>query len=151
MLPKQKLLIDQLDRKIAVYKHVPDPPAKGWVNAVRVALKMTFKQLGQKAGISTQSVAEMVEREANGSITLKNLREVAQALDMRLVYGLIPKEGSIEKMLDKQADAIARKIVMRTSQTMRLEDQEVSQERLEKAIAEMAHQIKSEMPKYLWD
>ena len=40
---------------------------------------------------------------------------------------------------------------MRTSHTMKLEDQENTQERLQKAIKDRAEKIKQEMPKYLWD
>jgi predicted DNA-binding mobile mystery protein A len=151
MKSKQKLIIEQIDRKIAAYSLTPEPPAKGWLNAIRVALKMSFRQFGEKLGITAQSAEEIAKREANGSITLKNLREAAQALDMKLVYGLIPREGSLEKILDKQAYTVAKKIVQRTSQSMKLEDQAVSRERQEKAVKEMAEEIKREMPRYLWD
>lgn len=40
---------------------------------------------------------------------------------------------------------------MRTSHTMKLEDQENREERLQKAIEDRAEQIKQEVPKYLWD
>ena len=54
-------------------------------------------------------------------------------------------------MLEKRALKIAEEIVMRTSHTMKLEDQENSEERLEKAIKYRAEKIKNELPKYLWD
>lgn len=34
---------------------------------------------------------------------------------------------------------------------MKLEDQRVSKERVEKAVRELADEIKREMPRYLWD
>ena len=40
---------------------------------------------------------------------------------------------------------------MRTSHTMKLEDQENSEERIKKAIKDRAEKIKNELPKYLWD
>jgi predicted DNA-binding mobile mystery protein A len=94
---------------------------------------------------------EIEQREKDGSITLKNLREAGKALDMELVYGFIPKEESLEKMIEKKAYEIAREIVMRTSHSMMLEDQENSKQRIEKAIKERAEEIKNEMPGYLWD
>lgn len=112
---------------------------------------MSFRQFGNRLAITAQSAQEIEEREKNGNISLKNLREVASALNMSLVYGFVPRDGSFEEMLEKQALIVARKIVMRTDNTMKLEDQHVSKERLEKAVRELADEIKREMPRYLWD
>lgn len=147
----KKLQIEQLDRKLAGLTNFPEAPTKGWIHGIRTALKMSFRQFGTRLGITAQSAQEIEEREKNGNITLKNLREVAQAMDMKLVYGFVPKESSFEKMLDKQAMAVARIIVMRTDNTMKLEDQQVSKDRVEKAVRELADDIKREMPRYLWD
>jgi predicted DNA-binding mobile mystery protein A len=147
----KKLRIEQLDSKLGSYANFPEVPAKGWIQGIRTALKMSFRQLGSRLGIAAQSAQEMEEREQTGNISLKSLREVASALDMKLVYGFVPREASFEKMLEKQALSVARKIVMRTDNTMKLEDQRVSTERVEKAVRELADEIKREMPRYLWD
>lgn len=152
-ISKQRLLIEQADRKLALFKPLSSitMPQKGWIHTIRIALKMSLRQLGNRLKISPQSVKEIEEREANGSITIKGLKEVGAILDMRLVYGFIPKENSIEEIIEKRALEIAKDIVMRTSNTMQLEDQENSKARLEKAIKNRAEEIKTKMPKYLWD
>jgi len=152
-MSKQKLLIEQADRKLAVFKPLNSIiiPKEGWVHTIRIALKMSLRQLGNRLKISPQSVKEIEEREALGSITLKSLREVGTALEMKLVYGFIPVNQSIEEMIEKRAIEVAEEIVTRTSQTMQLEDQENSKERLEKAIKKRALEIKTKMPKFLWD
>lgn len=147
----RKLQIEQLDRKIDGLAGFAETPTKGWIHGIRTALKMSFRQLGERMGITAQSAQEIEARESTGNITLKNLREVATALDMKLVYGFIPREGSLDKMLEKQAYAVARKIVMRTDNTMKLEDQGVGEKRIEKAVRELAEEIKREMPRYLWN
>lgn len=150
---KLKLLIDQLDRKFDYLSSVDKlvSPSEGWIYAIRTALKMTLKQLGTRLGITAQSVKEIELREKNGAITLNTLKEVGNALDMRLVYGFIPKEKTISAMIEKRALEIAETIVLRTSVSMNLEDQGNSSERIKKAIEEMANEIKREMPRYLWD
>jgi predicted DNA-binding mobile mystery protein A len=150
---KQKLLIEQADRKLELFKSLNSftIPQYGWVHTIRIAIKMSLRQLGNRLNISPQSVKEIEEREANGSITIKSLKEVGNMLDMKLVYGFIPKNESIEKMIEKRANEVAKEIVLRTSQTMKLEDQENSKIRLEKAIKNKAEEIKNKMPKYLWD
>lgn len=65
----------------------------------------------------------MEQREKEGSISLKSLRESAWALDMELVYGFVPKDGSLDALIDCKARELAAQIVSRTSTTMNLEDQ----------------------------
>ncbi len=145
------LQIEQLDRKMVIFANYPEIPTKGWIQGIRTALKMSFRQFGSRLGITAQSAQEIEEREKNGHISLKNLREVASAMDMKLVYGFVARDGSFGKMLEKQALAVAKKIVMRTDKTMKPEDQSVSKQRIEKAVHELAEEIKREMPRYLWD
>ena len=150
---KQYLLLQQTDKKIEVFKDLKATvvPAKGWVNTFRTALKMSLRQLGNRLNIAPQSTKEIEEREANGTITLNTLRDVANAMDMQLVYGFVSKHESLEQMIEKRAKELATEIVMRTNNTMTLEDQQNSKERIEKAIAQKTTEIKHEMPKYLWD
>ena len=152
-ISNQKLLIEQTDKKISRLKAMEKLiiPSKGWIFTIRTAMKMSLRQLGNRLKISAQSVKEIEEREVNGSITIKSLRDVANALDMKLVYGIIPQKDSIEKIIEKRALELAREIVLRTSNTMKLEDQENSDVRIKKAIKSKAEEIKNEMPKYLWD
>lgn len=150
---KQQLLLQQTDKKLEAFKDLKATvvPAKGWVNTFRTALKMSLRQLGNRLHIAPQSTKEIEEREANGTITLNSLRDVANAMDMQLVYGFVSKHESLEQMIEKRAKEIATEIVMRTNNTMTLEDQQISTERIEKAITQKTTEIKSEMPKYLWD
>ncbi|HEY1040052.1 MAG TPA: mobile mystery protein A [Bacteroidia bacterium] len=152
-IQKHRLLIDQIDKKLSDFKPIQNitSPHKGWINSIRVAMKMTLRQLGNRLGISAQSVKEIEEREISGSITLNSLRETANALDMQFVYGFVPKNESIEKMIERKAHEKAIEIVMRTSQNMKLEDQENSNERINKAIKNKTEEIKNKLPKYLWD
>jgi predicted DNA-binding mobile mystery protein A len=93
----------------------------------------------------------MEKREKDGTISLNTLKKAAAALNVKLVYGFLPNDGTFEKMIERRALTIAQKIVMRTDTTMKLEDQQVSRQRLEKSIKELAEEIKNEVPKYLWD
>ena len=54
-------------------------------------------------------------------------------------------------MIERKAVELAREIVMRTSQTMKLENQENSRERINKAIQQRANSFKIDIPKMLWD
>lgn len=129
---KQKLLIEQLDRKIQVLKPMESItiPSQGWIFSIRTALRMSLRQLALRMDITAQSMKEIENREIEGGLTLKGLNEVGKALNMRFVYGFIPLDDSIEKMIEKQALKIAKEVVMRTSNSMNLEGQENNQIRL---------------------
>jgi len=147
----KKLQIQHLDQKIASVEAFPGRPTNGWINTIRTSLNISLKQLGAMMNIAPQSVMDMEVSEKGGKISLNSLEKVASALNMKLVYGFLPTDGSFEKMIEKQALITAHKIVMRTNATMKLENQQVSKARLEKAIKELASEIKDEMPRYLWD
>jgi predicted DNA-binding mobile mystery protein A len=149
----QKLLLHQTVKKInqlEALNQIPAPP-NGWVNLIRLSLKMSLRQLGNRLGISAQSIKELEQRETNGTVTLNTLKEAADALGMKLVYGFVPKDRSLEEMIERKAYELAEEIVQRTSHTMKLEEQEVSYQRRQKAIQEKAEEIKNSMPRNLWD
>ncbi|MCB9247031.1 MAG: mobile mystery protein A [Flavobacteriales bacterium] len=148
-----RLQIEQIESKIrgfSVASKVPVPPS-GWLKAIRLSLGMSMQQFADKLSITRQSARGIEIREREGSITLKSLREAAEALDMQLVYGLVPKDGSIDALIDRKARELATQIVSRTSISMKLEDQENSKERLQRAIEEMVIALKNDLPKILWD
>jgi predicted DNA-binding mobile mystery protein A len=121
---KRKLLIDQIDKKMQNFYVLTesDFPPKGWIYSIRTALNMSLAQLGKRLHKTAQSVKEIEERELNKSLTLKRFIEIVEALNLRFVYGFVPNESSLEKMIEKRALQVARDIVLRTSQSMSLED-----------------------------
>jgi predicted DNA-binding mobile mystery protein A len=153
MRNKKKLLIEQLDQKLGNFKDAGMVlvPQKGWVNTIRTTLNMTRDQLGAKLDLTKGAIQKIEEREATGQITINKLKDVGNALNMKFVYGFIPKDGTIESLVNLKAEKLARKIVLRTNQNMKLEDQGIGDEKIAKTIKELANEIKGEMKKSLWD
>jgi predicted DNA-binding mobile mystery protein A len=150
---KKSLQIQQLNTKMLAYASLQKvaPPTTGWIKSIRNAIGMSMLQLGNRLSITKQSVQDIERREKDGSITIKALREAARALDMQLVYGFVPNDGSLELLIERKAKELATQIVMRTNNTMKLEAQENTKQRIVKAIQERTTIIKTEMPKTLWD
>ena len=152
-MSKKSLQLQQLNNKMSGFaklNQVAVPPT-GWVKAIRTALGMSMQQLGNKLSISKQAILDMEKREKDGTITIKSLKEIARVMDMHLVYGFVPNDGSLDALIEKRATELATKIVLRSANTMKLEDQGNTKKRIEKAIKERAEEIKNEMPKILWD
>jgi hypothetical protein len=68
------------------------------------------------------------------AITIKSLKEIGNALEMKFVYGFIPIDGSIDSLLDRRSRIPGEKIMFRTNQNMMLENQEIDKSNLRNAI-----------------
>jgi predicted DNA-binding mobile mystery protein A len=142
----------QLDKKLKKYKKLKDEcPALGWVRAVRNALGLSLKQLGEIMNISAQSVGEIEKREREGTISLKSLDNAAKVFGLRLNYGFYNPDKNLEEFIEFKAKKLAIKIVMRAHKTMQLEDQDNSKRRLQKAIKEKTIELINNKPGILWD
>jgi len=122
---------------------VMDPlirPDRGWIRAIREAIGMTTGQFAKRLGVSQPRIAALERAEANEVVTLKSLRQAAEALDCVLVYALVPKT-SLEDLVKERARYVAEQQLARTNHTMRLENQGVSKQRLERAREELATEL----------
>lgn len=99
-----------------------EPPRGGWIKSVRIGLGMTAKQLGRRIGVSQNAISEAERAEAEGRITLKTLRRIADGLGCDVTYALVPR-ASLDMMVHNQANQAANRIVREVTQGMALEDQ----------------------------
>ncbi len=125
----------RFDERLAALKPTDrfDPPPRKWIRAIRDALGMSGVQLARRLNIRPQSVEALEKSEADGTIQLKTLRRVAEALDCTLVYALVPKE-TLEASVHKRAKRIALRELRRASHTMKLEAQETSDKKRDEQI-----------------
>ncbi|PLP56301.1 transcriptional regulator [Mesorhizobium loti] len=107
-------------------------PERGWIRAIRESIGMTTGQFAKRLGVSQPRIAALERAEANEVVTLKTLRQAADALDCELVYALVPRTP-LEDMVQERARRIAEQQLARTDHTMRLENQAVSKSRQERA------------------
>jgi predicted DNA-binding mobile mystery protein A len=153
MRNQKKLLLEQLDRKLKPFSGTEKViiPDKGWIHNIRIALNMNLEQLAKKLNMTKQGIKKIEEREFSESISIKSLKKVGEALDMHFVYGFVPKHNSLENLVDFKAGELAKKIVLRTNQNMKLENQGNSNDQINLAIVDLTNEIKREMNKSLWD
>ena len=117
---------------------------------VREALGMSARQIGQRLGLTQQSVAGLERAEQTGSITLKNLRRLAEAMQCQLVYAFIPRE-SFDSLVREQAERFADQVVRRVETSMSLEDQATESEPQRQRKADLAAELARTTPRDLWD
>lgn len=148
-----KLYLEQIDRRIKAFSGVlpNSKPMGGWIEAVRKAIGMNMRQLATKMNKTPQAIKQIQEREKAGTITLNSLEETAAAMNMRLVYAIVPMEtSSLSELIQQQAEKMAKEIVIRANITMSLEDQKISEKRIKNSIKEISAEL-AENPEKLWE
>ncbi len=147
----KKLIRQQLDEKLGQYKPLTAlTSGSGWIKLIREALGMTTKQLAKKAGLGQPRITRIENNETSGTLKISTLEKVAEALDMKFVYGFVPKDR-LENIVGKQARKLAIERLNRVSHTMQLEDQQLSDTETEKALQDLIQKILIEDPKDFWD
>lgn len=148
-----KLQLEQLDRKIKAFNRLNNvsQPVEGWVRSIRVALGMSLEQLSKILGVKPQSLIKVEQREKEGVVNIKTLKQISEVLGLKFVYGFSAPKNSLEKIVKKRAHDVARGIVLRSDKSMQLESQGNSRLRIKKAIKERADKIIANQEKILWD
>jgi|SRR5277367_2590588 len=123
------------------------PPVRGWVRAIRESLGMTTAQLAKRLRIKQPSIVNLEQSEAKGTIELATLRRLAEALDCRVVYALLPNKP-LETMVRERARAFARCRLEPIEHTMLLEDQQVQVQDAEERVDEI---LRETNPRLFWD
>ena len=152
MKPSHKRLIltqleTTLDRLACL--RVVSRPSKGWLRAIREALGMSGRQFAQRLGVSPPWVTNLEKKELTDSVTIKTMRQAAEAMDCVFVYALLPRE-SLSATLRNRAEALAIERMTNISHSMLLEGQQLSELEQKKALESEVEALLWEMPKELW-
>lgn len=148
----KKLIREQLDNRLKNLKKLSSAsnPDTGWIRTLREALGMSAKQLGKRVGLGQPRISRLEGAEIEGDLKLSTLKKIAEGLNMKFVYVFIPEQG-LETMVYDQARKIAIKRMAKVNHTMRLEEQELSNEEKAKALDDLTQKILIEEPKDFWD
>lgn len=148
---EEKLIREQLDKKIKGWKILltPENRLMPWIKSIRIALGMTLQDLADRMGTDKARISRIEKAEFEGDLRISTLKKVAEALEMEFVYGFLPKD-SLESMVKNQARKIAVSTLSKVNYSMRLEDQELSEEERKKALNDLEQKILMEPPIDFW-
>lgn len=153
MKPQHKQIARrQLDATLAKFSEAKtvQPPAKGWIRAVREALGMSGKQLAKRLQVSQPRVFKLEQDEPAGAVTLRTMQQTAEALDCVFVYALVPRSSLVETVRT-QARLVAAERLQRVSHTMLLEAQGLSSAEQQDSLDVAVEELVRETPRDLWD
>ncbi len=148
------LTIKQLDQQLKEWQAVSKKyglPRVGWVKTLRMALSMTAEQLANRLGLTRSRITQLENAEIHDAVTLRTLKEAANAMECELVYAIVPKkQTTLEKIIRKRAEQVAKERVTKTAHSMSLEAQSVDASILEKQQEDLVKSLVENLNKKLW-
>ena len=146
-----RLRLDQLDRTLASFSGLKGKPMPrdGWLRAIREALGRSLRVQASRLGVTAPTLLKAESSEAEGRITLGQLRKHAEALDCELVYALIPRQP-LGQTVEQQAEQLARQQVLGVSHSMDLEAQRPSDDFVARQLAQRKEELLAGSWAKLW-
>ena len=141
---------DKVNQAVKQFGNFSMSPPEGWLRTVRTALGMSGPQLAKRLGVTKARISKAEQDEPAGSVTLRTMHTMAEAMGCRFVYAVIP-ETEIEEVIKQRAIKKAREQVKTASTHMALEAQTLSKEQLDFEIKRIAAEIVEKMPSDFWN
>ena len=133
------ITLRQVEKILAPWRvPLPRKPSKGWIKVLRDGLGMPASYLARVMGVEQSTIKRYEEAEASGSISMKTLEKVADALGCELKYALVPKDP-LDKMIEQRAIQITEERMNAVARTMALEDQSTLEDDRTTLVAEQVN------------
>jgi len=140
---------DKVNQAVKQFGSFSMLPPEGWLRTVRTALGMSGTQLATRLGVSKARISKAEKDEPAGSVTLKTMHTMAEAMGCKFVYAVIPAK-EIEEVIKQRAIKKAREQVKTASTHMALEAQSLNEEQLNFEIERIAAEMIEKMPSDFW-
>jgi predicted DNA-binding mobile mystery protein A len=157
MKMNKKKLINQrkiIQQKLNRFSKLNEPmPPSGWLKAIRKSLGLTIRQLADRVGVSHGSIDQIEKREPQKKVTLESLEQIANAMDCKVVYAIVPIDPNetLDDIIKRRAYEAAKEIVAEVSHTMRLEAQGINQKQVNEEISRVAAELISSGDPRIWN
>jgi predicted DNA-binding mobile mystery protein A len=102
---ERKQLRKRLDKEMRYYRLAAreEEPTGGLLRAVREAMRIPLKEIAENVGVRRSSVWDMEKREETGTIQLRTLERMAEAMGCKVVYGVVPRNGkTLEELAEER-------------------------------------------------
>lgn len=153
-MKNQWLTIRQLDSQLEEWQALNKKygrPRVGWIKILREALCMSAEQFADRLGLTRGRINQLEKAEIHDAVTLRTLKEAANALDCELIYAIVPKgNSSLEEIIRKRAEEIAKERVANVAHSMSLEAQSVDMETLKFQKDELVKKLMDNLNKKFW-
>ncbi len=126
-------------------------PSGGWIRRMRKALGMSGAALSRRLGGGRTQVANLERYEREEGVSLRNMREAAEAMGCRFVYAIVPPSGSnVESLINRQARKKTKKQIHAAAGHMALEDQSLSAADQRAELERLSQALLQKLPRDFW-
>jgi predicted DNA-binding mobile mystery protein A len=142
----------QLEKRLSPLRSMESElatPPRGWIKAIREALNMSAVQMAKRLGVARSRINALEKAEVTGNVTVKTMREAAEAINCRFVYAIVPVKPMDEIMRDR-AKIIAKERLQFVDHSMRLEDQAMDEDDREQQTDRIIDEILEKEARRLW-
>lgn len=150
----QWLTIRQLDQQLNEWQELGKKygkPRSGWIKTLRVALCMSAEQFANRLGVTRGRINQLENAEIHDAVTLRTLKEAANALECELIYAIVPKGNlTLEHIIKTRAEQVANERVARVAHSMSLEEQTVGVDTLKFQKNELVKNLMEHLNKKFW-
>ena len=152
MKDKDLLRLQQMEDVVRHFRALIniEAPRRGWIHAIQGAQGVTNVQLAKRLKLKPQTIEDMQHYEVSGTIKLQTLRKLAEALDCRVVYAVVPPK-QLDEMRRDRALAIAKRQLRSVSHSMKLEAQGITDTEEQRALNRLVEELLNGNPKKLWE
>jgi predicted DNA-binding mobile mystery protein A len=105
MLEKErKLARKKLDMEMRSYRRagLEKNPTSGLLRMVRQVVGIPVAEIAEKMGVNRSGIFELELNESEGSVTMRSMARMAEAMGCKLVYGIVPEGGKTLEQLAEQ-------------------------------------------------
>ena len=102
---ERSLARTRLDKELKYYRWAgrEENSTQGLLREVRHALGVPTAEILGKIDVNPSVLFRLEQSELRGTISLIRLHEVAEAMDCKLVYAIVPRNGkTLEKLAEKR-------------------------------------------------
>lgn len=95
----------QLDKELKYYRWAAREknPTQGLLKAVRNALGVPTAEILERLDVNPSVLFRLEQSESRGTISLNRLHQVAAAMDCKLIYAIVPRNGkTLEELAEKR-------------------------------------------------
>jgi predicted DNA-binding mobile mystery protein A len=147
-----QLKIKQLDRRFKrkILLSEIEIPRDGWIKEIRTALKMTYAQVSKKLSVTPSAIMKFEKNEIKGTINITSMNKIAEALNCKFVYALVPNE-TLNKIIDNRVEKVATKMINQIDQSMSLENQSVNKKEIKEQLNNLKKGLKNNLSSKIWN
>ncbi|MGD0346873.1 MAG: helix-turn-helix domain-containing protein [Terracidiphilus sp.] len=101
---ERKLTRKKLDAEMKAFRSAAKEanPTSALLRAVRQALSIPVKEIAEKMGVGRSTVNDLEASERCGTISMRSLGRMAEAMGCKVVYGVVPVNGKTFEYLAEE-------------------------------------------------